>query len=35
MKEKKKTGYEFALGLAAGIILYKVIFDFLLPMFFK
>jgi hypothetical protein len=36
MEEKKSTskkkGWTFALGLAAGIILYKVIFEGLWPM---
>lgn len=29
----KKKGMNFIYGLVAGIILYKVIFDFLIPMF--
>jgi len=33
-KKNKKRGIEFALGLAAGMILYKIIFDVLWPMFF-
>jgi hypothetical protein len=37
MEQKKqgKTGIAFVIGLAAGIILYKVIVDILWPMFFK
>ena len=35
-KEEKKTGkLNFSLGLIAGIILYKLIFDVLIPMFIK
>jgi len=30
--ENKKSNLNFAYGLIAGIILYKVIFDLLLPM---
>jgi hypothetical protein len=37
MKEelKKKKGFTFALGIGVGIILYKVIFEFLWPIIFK
>ncbi len=36
MKENKTeiSSLTFAIGVGAGIILYKVIFDFLLPMLF-
>jgi len=33
-KKKEKKGYAFALGLVAGIILYKIVFEKLWPMFF-
>ena len=32
--KKKKIGYAFVIGLAAGIILYKVIIDLLWPLLF-
>lgn len=34
-KKQRKTGIAFAIGLASGIILYKVIVDILWPMFFE
>ena len=33
-KKNKKRNYTFALGLASGIILYKLIFEMLWPMLF-
>jgi len=33
MEEKKKGNWNFVLGLALGIILYKVVFDMILPNF--
>jgi hypothetical protein len=35
MKEKKKNGLLIALGIAIGIILYKVVFELLWPMVFN
>lgn len=32
-EKKKKGGWQFAIGLACGIILYKLIFDVIVPMF--
>lgn len=32
--KKKKMGFAFAIGLAAGILLYKVIVDWLWPVVF-
>jgi hypothetical protein len=34
-KKPKKQGYAFAFGIAAGIILYKLIFEALLPALFN
>jgi len=35
MEEEKKGNWKFIFGLALGIILYKVIFDMILPNFIK
>jgi len=33
-KEKKNQGWNFAFGIGIGILLYKVIFDVIIPMIF-
>lgn len=33
-QEEKKGTYNFLIGLAAGIILYKIIVDIIMPMFY-